>query len=266
MPQRAPHFPQEFAPMSATAVVATMIHRRGQVDAQVSDAMHPRDGMLNDNITHYLSCGRDALLNIALAQASAKVGVPTRILDFACGFGRVARHLRAAYPDAEITFSDAMPDASAFCAESFRGIDRPVSKDLAGYAPGGPFDLIWVGSLFTHLTEAASARLLDRLYGLLAKGGLLVFTSHGRELRRRRALGKWPYNISASQFDDMIAQADASGYGFVGYDSDREYGISLAELAWWSRALDRLAGSELVLVRERGWDRHQDVLAIQRLP
>src|SRR5688572_13090072 len=95
--------------MSATAVVATLIHRRGQVDAEVSDAMHPRDGMLRDNLTHYLSCGRDALLNIALAQASARVGVPARILDFACGFGRVARHLRAAYPNAEITFSDAMP-------------------------------------------------------------------------------------------------------------------------------------------------------------
>lgn len=230
----------------------------------VSDALHPGDGMHKGNMQRYLSCGHDALCNIVLAQKSAGVSSPKQILDFACGFGRVARHLRVAFPNAEITFTDAMPDASAFCAKTFSGRDRPVQKDFSGYDPERRFDLIWVGSLFTHLPAAKSAVLYDLLFQLMSPGGLLVFTSHGRHVRDRRAKGEWPYAIDESQYDAMIEEADSTGYGFVGYKGSAEYGISLASLAWWERTINGTA-SEMVMLRERGWDRHQDVIAVKRV-
>lgn len=242
-----------------------LLRDKGGLDLAVSDELHPRDGMLAGDMAHYLRCGRDALFNIALGQASAGAAEPSRILDFACGFGRVARQLRAAFPSAEITFTDAMPDASAFCAKAFSGRDKPIRKDFEGYNPGGSFDLIWIGSLFTHLPSVKSAELINLLFGLVSPGGVIVFTSHGRHVRDRRSKGKWPYAINASQYDAMIQEASATGYGFVGYEGNSEYGISLASLGWWECALGAINSSEIVLVRERGWDRHQDVIAIKRL-
>lgn len=230
----------------------------------ISEELHPGDGMHKGNMQRYLFCGKDALFNIVLAQKSAGVSAPKQILDFACGFGRVARHLRGTFPDAEITFTDAMPDASAFCAATFSGRDCPVRKDFSGYAPERLFDLIWVGSLFTHLPAAKSAVLYDLLFQVMAPEGVLVFTSHGRHVRDRRVRGKWPYAIDASQYDAMIEEANSTGYGFVGYKGSAEYGISLASLAWWERTINDSA-SEVVILRERGWDRHQDVIAVKRV-
>lgn len=237
----------------------------GDVSQLVSEEIHPGDGMFKGNMQQYMSCGRDALFNISLALASANAREPKRILDFACGFGRVARHLRAAFPEANLTFSDAMPDATAFCAKAFSGADKPVKKDFSEYVPGSRFGLIWVGSLFTHLTEAASKKLIRLLVGHLENGGVVVFTSHGRYVRERRALGTWPYAINDEQYDAMIHEADSKGYGFTGYGESVEYGISLATLGWWERTLASVSNSEVVLLRERGWVRHQDVIAIKRI-
>lgn len=249
-------------PGPTTSRTLELIASRGLLESPVSETLHDRDGMYKGNISRYLSCGQDALFNIALARASAGAGDPARILDFACGFGRVARHIRAAFPDAEITFTDVMKDASAFCAETFAGRDKPISKDFSGYDPERKFDLTWVGSLFTHLPEEKSAKLINLLLGLTKPGGVIVFTSHGRYIRERRHAGTWPYAIDAEQYDAMISQADTAGYGFVNYKKSADYGISLASLGWWERTISSQA--EIVLLRERGWDRHQDVIAIKR--
>lgn len=252
--------------MNALLPTGVSLHGKAIHDLQVSTELHPGDGMFKGNMRHYLSCGRDALFNILLAQASAKVKDPTKVLDFACGFGRVARHIRAAYPDAEITFTDAMPAATAFCASAFSGRDRPISKDFAGYDPGRSFDLTWVGSLFTHLPEGKSIALVELLFRLTAPGGIVVLTSHGRYVRHRRSKGTWPYAIDAAQYDAMISDAASKGYGFAGYAGSGEYGISLISLGWWEQAIDNLGGSEIVMLREQGWDRHQDTIAFKRLP
>lgn len=246
--------------------IAGMVRSGGVLAADnVSKLRHTQDGMYKGDDHHYMSCGRSALFNIALGLVSANAGTPLEILDFACGFGRVARHLRAGFPDARITFTDAMESATAFCAETFGGESLPIRKDFAGYSPARKFDLIWVGSLFTHLPEGKSAELIGLLLQNLSGGGVIVFTSHGRFVQERRNSGKWPYNIDAGQYDRMIQDKENSGYGFVGYGDSEAYGISLVSLGWWERTINSVAKSEVVLLRERGWDRHQDVIAIKKL-
>lgn len=241
-----------------------LISTRGLTGEQVNEKLHDGDGMFKGNMLRYLSCGKDALFNVAMASVAAGSGEPSRILDFACGFGRVGRHLRAAFPSAEITFTDVMPNASAFCAATFDGRDEPIKKDFSGYEPQRKFDLIWVGSLFTHLPEANSDRLINLLFDITAPGGIIVFTSHGRYIRDRRKKETWPYAIDSIQYDAMINQEEAMGYGFAGYRGSVDYGISLVSLAWWERRLRLIENSEIVMLRERGWDRHQDVIAIRR--
>lgn len=246
--------------------IAGMVRSGGVLAADnVSELRHTRDRMYTGDDRHYMSCGRNALFNIALGLVSANARAPSEILDFACGFGRVARHLRAAFPDARITFTDAMESASAFCAQTFSGESLPIRKDFVGYSPARKFDLIWVGSLFTHLPERKSAELIGLLLQNLSAGGVIVFTSHGRFVQERRSSGKWPYNIDANQYDRMIQDKENSGYGFVGYSDGGDYGISLVSQGWWEQTINSFAKSEVILLRERGWDRHQDVIAIKKL-
>ena len=84
---------------------------------------------------------------------------PPRILDFPCGHGRVLRYLRAEFPQAEITACDLLRDGVDFCAANFGAI--PVYSDPDPSRIGLPrdaFDLIWVGSLFTHFDAARWAK------------------------------------------------------------------------------------------------------------
>ena len=240
------------------------------LDVHVVQEIHPDDGMLGGDLPYYQSVGRDAarLVSTALLQAQRARGgsttTPARILDFACGYGRVGRYLRACFPDADIAFSDLASEASAFCARAFSGRQVPVDEEFTGYAPGAPCDLIWVGSLFTHLRPGKSARLFDLLYGLLAPGGLLVMTMCGRYVAARRDKATSLYNLDLGDYDAMVEQARDEGYGFAPYARSPDYGLSVALPRWWQEQAARHAASEVVYFSERGWIRHQDVVAILR--
>ena len=128
----------------------------------------------------YFEAGRSATEHIERALTATGRERPHRILDFACGHGRVLRALKAAFPDSEFTASDIEPSAIAFCAEQFGA--RPVESSylIEQVDLGGPFDLIWVGSLFTHVDAEMCGRLLGHLASALDDRGLLVFTPLAR--------------------------------------------------------------------------------------
>lgn len=102
-----------------------------------------------------------------------------RALDFGCGVGRLLVPAAAADPGCEFWGCD---------------IDRPSIDWLAARSPGlhlrtngawppldvpsEHFDLIWAFSVFTHLTDAWSAWILE-LHRLLKPGGTLIVTVFG---------------------------------------------------------------------------------------
>ena len=63
-------------------------------------------------------------------------------------------------------------------------------EDPAAIELPGPFDVIWVGSLFTHVPEDRWIEFLDLLESVLAADGLLVFTVQGRNVRRQLLSGE----------------------------------------------------------------------------
>ena len=117
-------------------------------------------------LQHYLQVGEDALRLIVAALISAGRPIPKRILDFPSGSGRVTRHLRAFFPDAEIWASDIQQDHMAFCSRRF-GVKTEASReDFTQLKFDGEFDLVFCGSLLTHLTEGdakAALALIARL-------------------------------------------------------------------------------------------------------
>ena len=223
--------------------------------------LSPQDTMFDGSGEHYLQVGLSALGIIEAALLDAPP--PRTILDLPCGFGRVTRMLRARYPEAAITVCDLDRPGVDFAAATFgaRGVySEPNFRDL--YL-GGTFDLIWVGSLLTHLPEHQTRQFLDFAARHMGPDSRLVVTSHGEYVATR--LRSWNYGLSEPAARGLIAQYLTDGYGYRGYDGSPDYGISLAARAWYETQLAE-SGLRLQSYQERGWDQHQDVLVIRRAP
>src|SRR5688500_9262413 len=104
--------------------------------------------MLDGPLERYLGVGESALASIRRVVGQKEIA---SILDLPCGHGRVARHLRAAYPTARLFVSDLDEDGAKFCADAFSATKLPSKPNFDDIQFNRTFDLIWVGSLITHL-------------------------------------------------------------------------------------------------------------------
>src|SRR5437763_990893 len=119
----------------------------------------PADGMFEGDFEHYFSVGQSALRCVDRALEAAHRTTVRSILDFGCGFGRVLRVLKAAFPGAGLAACDIAPSAIEFCATVF-GADPILSDErVARIHIGKKFDLIWCGTLLTNV-DAAQFRAL----------------------------------------------------------------------------------------------------------
>jgi SAM-dependent methyltransferase len=218
----------------------------------------PGDTMFDGRVDHYLCVGLSARKVIEAAMTGAPA--PSSVLDLPCGFGRVTRILRTCYPAASMTVCDLDRAAVDFTAATFRARGVYSTPNFRDLRLDGPFDLIWVGSLLTHLPEHQTRQFLDFAVRHMGPNSRLVVTSHGEhvasQLRAQR------YGLTEPAARGLIVQYLSTGYGYRGYDGDPTYGISLVARAWYETLLD---GSALRLQAyyERGWDRHQDVLVMR---
>ena len=236
--------------------------------ADVSHQVSPLDFMYAKTPDGYFGVGAEALRSVRLAMLTTRKERCDRILDFACGYGRVLRFFKVAFPEAELVACDITREAVDFCAEAFGATpvyshEAPERIDLQG-----EFDLIWVGSLFTHLSGSRWGTFLDLLESVLAADGLLVFTTLGRfvegQLRRREL--NWP--LSEEGIERILRDVDEHGFGYVDWGDpdqgtldwgDRDYGTSLSRPSWVCAQLERRVRLRLVSYREHGWGR-QDVV------
>ncbi len=220
--------------------------------------------MFTGDERHYIDVGLSAIRCIRLALETRRASAPRRILDLPCGHGRVLRALRAAWPEAELTACDLARDGVDFCARTFGA--RPVYSALdpraVALAPGC-FDLIWVGSLLTHLERERWTVFLECFHAWLAPGGLLVFTTLGRYAAYRMEQGI-EYGLDAEQRSGLLADFARDGFGYRDYPRQSGFGIALASPSFVTRLLLRGHDTRLVTYGEALWDEHQDVVACQK--
>ncbi|MGY6553312.1 MAG: class I SAM-dependent methyltransferase [Wenzhouxiangella sp.] len=105
-----------------------------------------------------------------------------RVLDFACGYGRLLRFLVHSLPPEQIWASDIQTDAVDYVRDRFGVKAVPSTAVPEEFQLDQRFDMIWVASLFSHLPESLFQRWLKRLAALLAPGGILCFSTHGEKL------------------------------------------------------------------------------------
>jgi len=210
---------------------------------------------------HYFAVGKSALSIITAVLELASAEIPRAILDFGCGAGRVTRWLRAAYADAQLSACDLREADLAFVRQWFRAETWLSGADVDALEKHGTFDLIWVGSVMTHLDAIDSEDLLRRLFGWLRPNGLLITSLHGHRARQYGDSGKIHY--LASGWTEVTRQYDALGYGYSDYPGQRGYGISLSSPGWAFAAVERLGLARVILYGEALWDNHHDILAVQ---
>lgn len=202
-------------------------------------AIHPQDNMINQNsetsIQDYFGVGLAALGVITTILQNSRVR-PESILDLPSGFGRVTRFLRCAYPTADIYSSDIMPDAISFCAENFGAIPVLSNENFSSILQlKESFNLVFVGSLYTHLPYSKAILLTNVLTQILSNNGIAIITVHGR---------LWVDNISPSNYfglkdkhaaENLRQEFLDEGYSYRNYPDMDDYGVAALDEKFFSK-------------------------------
>lgn len=231
---------------------------------RVESRISPRDTMYTGDGAHYFKVGLSALRVVEDAVRAAQLSSVGRVLDLPCGHGRVLRFLVQRFPGAAFTACDLDRDGVDFCARVFGATPFYSLENLDALAFDARFDLIWCGSLVTHLNEGAT-RALFRLFARhLAPGGLLLFTAHGDFVARRMPKGEFDYMLTGEQVETITRRYAEAGFGYEDYAGQGGYGVSLTSPAWIRAELEALGGLREVYFKERVWDDHHDVYGYVR--
>lgn len=232
----------------------------------VSREISPRDEMLAGNEAHYFDVGESALrcIESALFTANRSPATVHQILDLPCGHGRVMRFLRKRFPHARLTACDLNLDGVEFCARTFGAVPLASSVQVDAIPLHADFDLIWCGSLLTHLPAEASRAFLRRFHRALQPDGLLVFTMHGRHYETELTRGHHRCGLNPAQIARLLADYQQHDFGYVDYDDQSGYGISLARPGFVMEKFFPAADWRVITYHELGWDKRQDVICLQK--
>lgn len=203
----------------------------------------------------------------------AKHGLPLvdglRILDFGCGTGRVLRHLVDITESGEVWGADLDSERIDWCRANLTPPFRFITTDTAPHLPfeDNYFDLVFAGSVFTHITDQDDAWLME-LRRITRPGGLLYLSVIERDMIESvlSQEGPTPYkdwfareletgaDLDLAFREGVAALDDGAGMFAVGEDAyipnvfhDREYlrtywgsmleWLDLVEEAWFRQAV-----------------------------
>jgi SAM-dependent methyltransferase len=228
----------------------------------VSLEIHPEDRMyVASGARHYLLVGLSArwCIDEALSRSCKNKSVRS-ILDFPCGYGRVLRFLKVRFPNAKIVGCEIDPMAVEFCKRVF-SIKAIISdENLDTVSIPEQFDLIWCGSLVTHLDEKRTSKILQFFYEHLAPGGICLITTHGRtSLEWMHSKPEAYVGLSASARQKLLSEFHERGFGYADYESTAGYGISVVSHERMAKLACSVGQWTESIFLEHGWDNHQDV-------
>ena len=236
------------------------------LEVGVCEEIAPGDEMFAGDRTHYFGVGQSALHCISTALGAVKKPSQEirRILDLPCGHGRVMRFLKASFPNATLTGCDLNRGAVDFCAQTFGAKPVYSNADVGQIPLQEKFDLIWCGSLLTHLREETCLDLVKWFHARLNPGALVIFTLHGRWVERSLATRRYTYGLPHERVDELLQDYYNTGFGYTDYPGQTNYGISVCSPAFVVGRLVATPDLKLVNYHEKGWDNHQDVVCLQR--
>ncbi len=160
------------------------------------------------------------------------------ILEFGCGYGRLARHLFSLVPDARISGCDIIAKDVVWCRKRY-----PKGRFLVNQAKppvafaDEEFDFIYSYSVFTHLSEENHLNWLKELSRILKPGGVMLHTVHSPVCLKRLEMFS-PHRFSSYGLPGTAEQFMKSGtpFYYIPYGPDEpEYGLTLLTKEYVSR-------------------------------
>jgi SAM-dependent methyltransferase len=160
-----------------------------------------------------------------ISRLSALCGRPitreSTILDFGCGWGRILRFFMRDVPTPQLHGVDVMPLAIDLCRQTNPWCKFSLVPALPpSGVPDGQYDLIYLYSVFSHLSEEAHDRWLAEFHRLLRPGGLLFATTFPRHYierceraRHGDTMGTHPGSlISFTGTEEWLSRYDRGDY------------------------------------------------------
>jgi SAM-dependent methyltransferase len=145
----------------------------------------------DDHVAYWLSGLADALF---LAEVADRHGAPLRtgaqFLDFGCASGRVLRHVERLHPDVGVWGADLSITTLAWAREHLPPRIKLLQATMVPGLPiaDGALDLVFAGSVFTHVAEWEET-LLAELRRVLRPGGVLLASVHPERAWRNLGSG-----------------------------------------------------------------------------
>jgi len=229
----------------------------------VSKSIAPDDVMYNTGAEWYWSVGESGLKCVLYALSMAWTIKVKRVLDLPCGHGRVGRYLRAAFPEAEMFGCDLSTAGVDFCASTLNMKPIYSKLNLTEVELPDNLDVIWVGSLFTHLDEERTTAWLSYLAKHLAPHGVLVATFHGQFTRVLQKTLRMIHPVGWEQVEKGYAER---GYGYAQYTEYDlgDFGLSVSKPAKIVDTAAAIPDMRILYYSERMWANNHDVLALTR--
>jgi len=151
-----------------------------------------------------------------------------------------------------------------FCAETFDAVPEYSHEDPEQIPHQGVVDLIWCGSLLTHLSEQKCRDFMRFFDRILSHQGIVVFTMHGRFCAQELTSGPNRHNLTESQVKELLDGYQRDNFSYVPYDGESDYGFSLAHPSFVVGSLIGDMNWRVVGYHETGWDNRQDVICLQK--
>jgi SAM-dependent methyltransferase len=234
----------------------------------VPGKVHRNDEMLvgtgPDQVAAYLEAGRQAADLVMQAwRATGRADTQIRsCLDLGSGYGRVTRWLAQSIPPERITACDLNREALRFLRSQFGVWVLGSAGDWAD-VEFDTYDLVWIGSLLTHLPPGSWSRLWGRLEQVVENGGVLVLTTRGPDGLER--LDEYAPRLGRYR-DALQTDLERTGMAYVRYPHYRvDYGIALHRREYVrEQVTSHLGPATELFFQPGGWGGNQDVYAFHR--
>jgi len=229
--------------------------------------IHQNDDMFHGSKKAYMWSGSEGMRLIKKYTNIEDRHGEVALLDFPSGYGRVLRFIWGTYRGIDITACDLNHEAVDFCEENF--LVHPVysRENLRELTIDRKFDIIWSGSLLTHLDRQRFVDTIDFYERHLSDNGIVITTTMGRccaheLLHKKRNLGISDHAAIVR----LVETFESDGFSYHPYDSAQDYGLTLVKPEITASIVYGFPRLRLVAIAEAEWVDFQDVVVLQKMP